>query len=160
MVCQKTDFDRCPLIDIPLSLTLNSHQKLKLAKNTVQIRQTKQRQIIEMLLKEANRPLFPKELLDKAKKHLPSVGIATVFRNLKKMVDEGKVEVVNVPGDSPRYEHPDFIHHHHFKCSECESVFKVKGCPGDLEKLLPQGFQLTEHEITLFGLCADCSSNH
>lgn len=112
------------------------------------------------MLKEANRPLFPRELLDKAQEVLPTLGIATVFRTLKKMVGEGSVEVVNLPGDSPRYEYPDLEHHHHFKCYECNSVFKINGCPGHLEKLLPAGFQLTDHEITLFGRCVDCSSDH
>jgi len=113
-----------------------------------------------MMLKEADHPLLPKELLDKARGLLPKLGIATVFRTLKKMVDEGDVKVVSLPGDSPRYERSDLAHHHHFKCRECGSVFDVDGCPGHLEKLLPEGFQLTDHEITLFGLCADCSTRH
>lgn len=49
-----------------------------------QQRQTKQRQIIETMLKEADRPLLPKELLTKAQESLPQLGIATVFRTLKK----------------------------------------------------------------------------
>ena len=125
-----------------------------------QQRQTKQRQIIETMLKEADRPLLPKELLTKAQESLPQLGIATVFRTLKKMVDEGGAKVVCLPGDSPRYERSDLAHHHHFKCCECECVFKVNGCPGHLEKLLPEGFQLTDHEITLFGRCANCTADH
>ena len=112
------------------------------------------------MLKEADRPLLPKELLTKAQESLPQLGIATVFRTLKKMVDEGGAKVVCLPGDSPRYERSDLAHHHHFKCCECECVFEVNGCPGHLEKLLPEGFQLTDHEITLFGRCANCSADH
>ncbi len=129
-------------------------------KNMQQQRQTRQRQVIEMMLREAERPLLPKELLDKAQESLPQLGIATVFRSLKKMVDEGSAKVVNLPGDSPRYERSDLAHHHHFKCCECEGVFEINGCPGQLEKLLPKGFQLTAHEITLFGRCVDCSAKY
>ncbi|MGH1486574.1 MAG: Fur family transcriptional regulator [Cellvibrionaceae bacterium] len=125
-----------------------------------QQRQTRQRQVIETMLRQADRPLLPKELLSKAQQSLPQLGIATVFRTLKKMVDEGGAKVVCLPGDSPRYERSDLAHHHHFKCHQCESVFEVHGCPGHLEQLLPQGFQLTDHEITLFGRCADCAINH
>lgn len=124
-----------------------------------QQRQTKQRQVIETVLKHADRPVLPKELLAKAQESLPQLGIATVFRNLKKMVGEGGVKVVCLPGDSPRYERADLAHHHHFKCRDCDSVFEVNGCPGELDKLLPEGFQLTDHELTLFGRCADCSAN-
>jgi len=125
-----------------------------------QQRNTKQKQVIETMLKQAGRPLLPKELLSKAQESLPQLGVATVFRTLKKMVDEGTAIVVCLPGDSPRYEPSGLTHHHHFKCSECECVFEVNGCPGHLDELLPKGFQLTGHEITLFGRCADCSADH
>jgi Fur family ferric uptake transcriptional regulator len=120
-------------------------------------RQTRQRQLIEAVLSEAKHPLLPKEVLNEAKKSLPKLGIATVFRTLKKMVDDGEIKIVNLPGDSPRYERSDLDHHHHFKCNQCDSVFEINGCPGKLESLLPKGFQLTNHEITLFGRCADCA---
>lgn len=123
-------------------------------------RQTKQRQVIESILKQADCPLLPKELLDRAQVSLPRLGIATVFRTLKKLVDEGGATLVCLPGDSPRYERSDLEHHHHFKCYDCRSVFDVNGCPGHLEQLLPKGFQLTEHNITLFGRCANCSAKH
>jgi len=124
-----------------------------------QQRKTKQKQVIETILKQAGRPLLPKELLSKAQESLPQLGIATVFRTLKKMVKEENAKIVYLPGDSPRYERSGIAHHHHFKCSECECVFEVNGCPGQLERLLPEGFQMTNHEITLFGRCADCSNN-
>jgi len=47
-------------------------------------RLTKQRQTIELILREADHPLLPKELLQKAQQKLPQMGIATVLRNLKK----------------------------------------------------------------------------
>lgn len=125
-----------------------------------QQRKTRQRQVIENMLKQADRPLLPKELLRQAQQSLPQLGIATVFRTLKKLVDEGEAKVVCLSGDSPRYERSDLAHHHHFKCQECESVFEINGCPGHLEQLLPKDFQLTDHEITLFGRCANCSANH
>lgn len=124
-------------------------------------RQTKQRQVIESVLKQTDRPLLPHELLVGAQQSLPQIGIATVFRNLKKMVEEGSAKVVCLPGDSPRYERSGLAHHHHFKCTTCDEVFEVNGCPGHLDKLLPEGFHLTDHEITLFGQCAQCSNrNH
>ena len=121
-------------------------------------RLTKQRQIIESILRNTRRPLLPKELLSSAQQTMPQLGIATIFRNLKKLVEEGKVNIVDLPGDSPRYERSDIGHHHHFKCRECQKVYEVFGCPGNLEQMIPDGFQLTDHDITLFGLCASCSN--
>lgn len=135
-------------------------------------RQTKQRQLIEAILEQAEGPLLPKELLNKAQASLPQLGIATVFRTLKKLVETGGAKVVHLPGDSPRYERATRGHHHHFKCCECEAVFEIKDkvkseikmeekdCPGHLDQLLPEGFQLTGHELTLFGRCANCAADH
>lgn len=119
-------------------------------------RSTKQRELIEQVLHHADQPLLPSELLNRAQQSLPQLGIATVFRTLKKMVDEDMASVVNVPGDSPRYERSGLAHHHHFKCQICENLFEIRGCTGDFYHLLPEGFQLAGHDIILFGHCASC----
>jgi Fur family ferric uptake transcriptional regulator len=84
------------------------------------------------------------------------MGMATVYRNLKLLVDEGAVQMVTLPGDSPRYESAGHAHHHHFQCEVCGRVFDVHACPGDLSSMAPAGFQVHHHELTLYGQCADC----
>jgi Fe2+ or Zn2+ uptake regulation protein len=37
-------------------------------------------------------------------------------------------------------------------------VFETKACLGDLRRLVPRRFQLTGHEIVLYGCCAECRS--
>ena len=122
-----------------------------------QRRITQQRKTIEALLEQSTSPILPKELHQQAQQSLPNLGIATVFRALKDLVEEGGVRVVEIPGDSPRYESIKRNHHHHFKCNKCEVVFCIEGCPGNLEKMLNPGFELSNHDITLFGTCANCS---
>jgi Fur family ferric uptake transcriptional regulator len=121
-----------------------------------QKRSTPQRKTIELFLEQATSPMLPKELHQQAQQSIPNLGIATVFRALKDMVAEGNVRVVEIPGDSPRYESIKRKHHHHFKCHGCEQVFCIEGCPGNLETLLHPGFELTDHDITLFGTCSNC----
>jgi len=122
-----------------------------------QRRNTQQRKTIESLLEQSSAPVLPKELHKQAQQTLPNLGIATVFRALKDLVSEGRARVVEIPGDSPRYESVDRHHHHHFKCTSCEKVFCIEGCPGNLQTLLRPGFEMTDHDITLFGTCSDCS---
>ena len=122
-----------------------------------QKRSTPQRKTIESFLEQATSPMLPKELHQQAQQSIPNLGIATVFRALKDMVAEGNVRVVDIPGDSPRYESIKRKHHHNFKCNGCEQVFWIEGCPGNLETLLHPGFELTDHDITLFGTCSNCS---
>ena len=84
--------------------------------------------------------------------------MATVYRNIKLLVDDGAVQVVALPGDNPRYESTGNAHHHHFQCTVCKRVFDVAGCPGNMASLAPKGFTVERHELTLYGQCMDCRS--
>ena len=123
-----------------------------------QRRKTPQREVIEKVLDETDKPLLPNDILDLARITLPSIGIATVFRALKDLVEEGTVNPVYIGDESPRYERSRG-HHHHFKCNDCGEVYDLYNCPGNLNKLIPSGFELLDHEITLFGRCSNCKIN-
>ncbi|MBF6594314.1 MAG: transcriptional repressor [Thermaceae bacterium] len=119
-------------------------------------RSTRQRQAIRDVLSEQNRPLSPQEVLDAAQGKVPGLGIATVYRTLKGLVDEGAAVAVELPGNPPRYEVAGKKHHHHFHCTVCGKVFELEGCPGDFLFMVPEGFQPQGHEIVLYGRCKDC----
>ena len=121
-------------------------------------RQTKQRFAIRRVFEACPRPLSPQEVLDAAQEYEPKLGIATVYRTLKVLVEEGWLVHVELPGAPPRYEQAGKKHHHHFHCRECEKVFEIEGCPGDLRRMAPNGFKLERHELTLYGLCNKCSA--
>jgi len=120
-------------------------------------RNTRQRSAIRDAIAQAERPLLPQEVLDAAQQQVPGLGIATVYRNIKALVDEGELRPVNLPGENPRFELAGHHHHHHFQCRQCERVFDVHACPGDLSALAPQGFTVEDHDLTLYGRCKDCA---
>lgn len=109
-------------------------------------------------MEQAARPLTPQEMLEAARTQVPSISIATVYRNIKSLVESGEVVAVELPGEAARYELPSNRHHHHFHCRSCDRVFEVLNCPGDMKRLAPNGFQVESHELILYGLCADCRS--
>jgi len=119
-------------------------------------RSTRQRSAIRTVIDAAGRPLSPQEVLETAQAEVPALGLATVYRNLKTLVDQGEISVVTLPGDSPRYESAEHAHHHHFQCTNCKRVFDVHACPGDLAQLAPKGFSVEHHELTLYGRCDQC----
>jgi len=86
------------------------------------------------------------------------IGIATVYRALQRGVDEGMLESVEVLGGGVRYEPKDREHHHHFLCSTCGHAFDLFGCVEGLESLVPDGFQMTGHEVVLLGTCDACGN--
>ena len=119
-------------------------------------RSTRQRTAIRTVIEAAGRPLSPQEVLDAAQADVPSLSQATVYRNLKALLDEEEIATVTLPGDSPRYESAQHAHHHHFQCTACKRVFDVHDCPGDLARLAPKGFTVEHHELTLYGRCDEC----
>lgn len=123
-------------------------------------RSTRQRTAISSAIDAAGRPLSTQEVLDAAQREVPGLGLATVYRNLKLLVDAGDIAAVTLPGESPRYEstHHAHRHHHHFQCTRCKRVFDVHDCPGDLARLAPKGFTVERHDLTLYGHCEDCST--
>lgn len=119
-------------------------------------RDTPQRRAIRRALRDAGRPLTPEEVLGVGRERVPTLGIATVYRNLKALHGEGFAAAVELPGEPTRYEVAGKPHHHHFLCRSCAQAFEVEGCPGAVEPLVPTGFRLEGHEVVLYGVCADC----
>lgn len=121
-------------------------------------RSTRQRTAIAQALAAVGQPLLPQELLLEAQKTVPSLSLATVYRNLKGLVEDGVVDAVSLPGQATRYESHRHHHHHHFHCKSCHKVFDIDACPGDLGHLLPPGYRLEAHELTFYGRCAACAA--
>ena len=124
-------------------------------------RQTSQRVAIENALVDAGRPLGPQEIFDRAREQVPSLNLATVYRTVKRLVEEHAVATVELPGEPPRYELQSAAdqHHHHFRCRHCNAVYDLKkGCVKGLSSLLPKGFRMTGHDIVLYGTCESCGA--
>ena len=119
-------------------------------------RKTGTREAVLNAVKGLNRPLRPEEILEEARKFSSGIGIATVYRSIRFFLEQSQFVEVKVPGEVSRYEISGKGHHHHFHCSSCDRLVEIEGCPGNLKNLLPRGFQLENHDITLFGRCRDC----
>jgi Fur family transcriptional regulator, ferric uptake regulator len=139
-----------PLRNANTNLVMRFHYHQPMERNT------RQRSAIREAIAQAERPLLPQEVLDAAQLQVPGLGIATVYRNLKALVEEGELQPVNLPGENPRFEAAGHSHHHHFQCNQCQKVFDVHACPGDLSRLAPQGFTVEDHDLTLYGRCSAC----
>ncbi|MGL4609985.1 MAG: Fur family transcriptional regulator [Trueperaceae bacterium] len=124
-------------------------------------RNTNQRRAILNTLQRALGPLTPQEVLEKAQSEHERLGLATVYRNLNALSEQGDIIAVHLPNDVPRYEMAGRGHHHHFRCEKCGRVFELEGnCPvAVLEGVtLPGGFKVQGHELTLYGVCSACQS--
>ena len=120
------------------------------------MQRAKQQMTVLRALDEADGPLSARELWSRLSG--TGVGLATVYRALQRGVEEGTLESVEGLGSGVRYEPKDREHHHHFLCSACDRAFDLVGCVEGLEFLVPDRFQMTRHEVVLFGTCDACGN--
>ena len=117
---------------------------------------TKQKSIINRILKNTERPLSRDEILVKGKRVSPRLGSATVDRFIKQMCENFELVGLSFPGQPTRYELPAEKEHPHFICRVCEKVFDLD-IPMRLPKVtLPDGFNLSGGEVVYSGTCPKC----
>lgn len=91
----------------------------------------------------------------------PSTGTATVYRAVAAMEAAGSIERVGLRDGSALFVRCRADgHHHHLICTGCWMVAHAE-CPLDAEtsrRVSEEGFLVTSHEITLYGLCPECAA--
>lgn len=119
---------------------------------------TQQKRAVSQVFKRAKRPLTAHEVCRAARRNLPSLGIATVYRAIREFLSSGQIRAVEIPGVPPHYETAARRHHHFFLCQQCKRLFDLIGCVRGVGQLAPSGFHVRQHEIVLYGECASCVS--
>lgn len=116
----------------------------------------KQRHVLDSFERES-RPLTAHQAWMAA--GIESMGQATVYRAIAKLEQLGLLTPVEIHGAPLMWETKSLGHHHHFFCTSCSGVYELQGCPGNLRSILPNGFSMADHTITIYGNCASCQTN-
>lgn len=125
-------------------------------KNQVLKRNTTQRTAIEQVFTQHERPLGVDEILAYGQQLAVTLNKATVYRNLKILVDSGWLKPVAHPLLGTLYERTGKGHHHHFHCRECNRTFDLPDCALKKDDVAPEGFVVEDHDVFLFGICPSC----
>jgi Fur family ferric uptake transcriptional regulator len=120
-------------------------------------RKTSQRAAIEQTFRNQDRALGIEEILRNGREVVESLNLATVYRNLKLLVEKGWLTQINHPLLGTLYERTGKEHHHHFHCHACNRVFELPGCALNTKEAAPKGFVVENHEVFLFGICPSCA---
>lgn len=123
-------------------------------------RRSNQRTHIREAIEKAGKPLTVGEIHELAKEQSSNLGIATVYRAIKLLLEQKLIRTVSLPESEIRYEPYETEHHHHFQCNDCQSVFDLPMCPISIPEgtTFPNGFRVDSHEITLYGSCPTCNA--
>ncbi len=119
-------------------------------------RQTGQRAAILEALRRSDRAVTAQELHGT----LDGVGLATVYRNLQRLADEGEADTLRRETGEQAFLICGGGHHHHLTCRSCGRVEQVRDCRLDdwaSAVARTHGFSEVEHRAELVGLCARCA---
>ena len=118
---------------------------------------TEQREVILSVLRETDRPLTREEILERGRRQLPRLGVATVNRAIRRMTENFDIVGIEYPGQPRRYELSVGKEHPHFICRSCNRVFDLTASMQLPPIKVPKGFVVTGGEIVYSGTCPECS---
>jgi len=99
------------------------------------------------------------QLFQKLRIQFPTVSLATIYKTLALLKEEGEVIEIDLHGDS-RYDGAKPFPHPHLICDNCGTIFdgdearSVHNLRKEIED--KYGFQITRPQLNFYGLCKDC----
>lgn len=120
---------------------------------------TKQRQAVLRAVRESDRHLTATEVFDDARRLLPCISFATVYNSLNYLKKEGLIGEIRFGTDAKLYDRK-LVQHDHAICNDCGKLVDLEITLSD--ELLKEAadcsnFKAESIELTLRGLCPDCS---
>lgn len=119
-------------------------------------RLTAQRRVIAEVMSGDHVHLAADEVLERSRRVLPEVSLATVYNTLNELVAIG--ELVELPHADGRKRYDPNIEerHHHLVCVDCGRMLDVKADDPRLPADQQHGFQMLGVEVTFHARCPDC----
>jgi Fur family transcriptional regulator, peroxide stress response regulator len=130
-------------------------------RRVTQKRATRQLEAVFQALQDDPTHPFADEIYRRVRKKLPRISLATVYRNLQRLVEDGKIRTVLLGERVARYD-PETSDHDHFVCESCGRVidlFLERKRQVDLTSLANDGYIVTTHKLTVYGVCRVCTGH-
>ncbi|MER7798427.1 transcriptional repressor [Microbacterium sp. NPDC096154] len=122
-------------------------------------RRTAQKEAVRRALRQAPGFVSAGELHERLAAGGNAVGLATVYRQLNALAEDGRADTIPGPGGRlfRACEAPG-VHHHHLVCEACGRAFELDA-PDEAwirDAATEHRFTVTRHVLEVFGRCADC----
>lgn len=116
-------------------------------------RNTKQRQMILEVIQGEGKHMHAEDVY-KALPEDANVGLATVYRNLNLLCEEGVIR--KIAGDHFSFYDGNPKPHDHFYCVCCGSIMDVERNDESLQISSLPGVSVLSHTVTYEGICQNC----
>jgi Fe2+ or Zn2+ uptake regulation protein len=124
-------------------------------------RNTRQKQLILTILREADRPMSINEVYSQVVLSLPTIAKSTIYRNIDSLLNQNLIDKYHFNDNEVFYRiKTDTNEHKHVViCDDCKKVFNLPSCPiHALEDAMEEeGFIIKEHQIQINGICKTCA---
>jgi len=124
----------------------------------MQIRYSKQREIIYDLLKGTKSHPTAEWIYKRAREKDASISLGTVYRNLKFLCDTGRAVAINTSDSKVHYD-ACIDCHGHFVCDACGKIYDFNLNFTPPTELKDKGFEVKKECSVFYGTCANCLKN-
>ena len=122
------------------------------------LKYSKQREALLRILRGVNTHPTADRLYEEIRKEFPKISLATVYRNLNQLVENGEIIRLECNGEAEHYDgNPK--KHYHFICRKCSAIIDVSISDASkindlvIEKDI---LKVEDHELFFYGLCQNC----
>ena len=120
-------------------------------------RSTRQRDAVADYLRAEATFVSAQQIYAALREQGSTIGLATVYRALQGLVDDGAVDALRTDDGEVVYRRCDSdVHHHHLVCRECGRTVEVEGPAVErwAQAVAGQhGFHDVSHTLEIFGTC-------
>lgn len=119
---------------------------------------THQRQVIYQALTAMHGHPSPEEVYERVKAKIPSVSLATVYKNIHVFIENGVFREVSLHHGSLRVE-TNARPHHHLVCTKCKLITDIDADElgfASRARKLRGGFLAQRYAVDVLGICTDC----
>lgn len=115
---------------------------------------TKNGKMIMEIIYESAEHLTAEQIFIQAKEKAPKIVLATVYNNLKRLVDKKLIRRVTLDGSPDRYDKP--TRHDHLICDKCGKLSDIH--LDDLSNRLERdiGMPIVSYDLNIHYLCEKC----
>jgi Fur family ferric uptake transcriptional regulator len=122
-------------------------------------RTTKQRSAVASQLDKEQTFRSAQDIYASMREKGSTIGLATIYRALQGMVEDGELDVLRTDDGESVYRRCSSGHHHHLVCRVCGRTIEVQDKPVErwaAKVAADHGFTDVEHQVEVFGTCAQC----
>jgi Fur family ferric uptake transcriptional regulator len=123
-------------------------------------RATRQREVVLQAVRSTMDHPTADWVYRQARRRLPRISLGTVYRNLKKLSEEGLIREIQIAGQTTRFD-ANTGRHYHIRCLRCG---RVNDLPISVDRRLEEeagramNYQVVSHHVEVLGVCPLCQT--